>query len=138
MSSEEKTESATPRRRQKEKEKGNIAKSQDMNSALLLCAAVAMCLVFSPFMMEKLQNLMRFTFTNLQPQEITESSSIPLIIHYAIELCYALFPFLALLFFVTIFLLLLSCFLGIIIFNKLDDKREREKTKENQRDPFAD
>ena len=40
--------------------------------------------------------------------------------------------------FVTIFLLLLSCFLGIIIFNKIDDKREREKTKENQRDPFAD
>ena len=105
MSSEEKTESATPRRRQKEREKGNIAKSQDMNSALLLCAAVAMCLVFSPFMMEKLQNLMRFTFTNLQPQEITQSASIPLIIHYAIELCYALFPFLALLFFVTIFLL---------------------------------
>ena len=39
---------------------------------------------------------------------------------------------------VTFFLLLLACFIGLIVFNKIDDKREREDTSEKHRDPFAD
>ena len=41
-------------------------------------------------------------------------------------------------FFVSFALLLLSCFIALIIFTKIDDKTKRESTKEKERDPFAD
>lgn len=44
----------------------------------------------------------------------------------------------ALSFFVSLVLLLLACFIGLIIFTKKDDKKRETQTKESERDPFAD
>ena len=41
-------------------------------------------------------------------------------------------------FFVSLALLLLACFIGLIIYTKIDDKKKQEQTKESERDPFAD
>lgn len=41
-------------------------------------------------------------------------------------------------FFVSLALLLLACFIGLIVFTKRDDKRRQNQTKESERDPFAD
>lgn len=40
--------------------------------------------------------------------------------------------------FVTLGLLLLGCLVGLIVFTKMDDKREVNATKESERDPYAD
>lgn len=40
--------------------------------------------------------------------------------------------------FVTLAMLLLGCFIGLVIFSKMDDKKEQNSTKESERDPFAD
>ena len=40
--------------------------------------------------------------------------------------------------FVTLVMLLLGCFIGLVIFSKMDDKKEQNSTKESERDPFAD
>ena len=44
----------------------------------------------------------------------------------------------AVLFFVSFTLLLLACFIALMVFTKLDDKKKIETTKERERDPFAD
>ena len=38
----EKTEQATPRRRDKEREKGNVSRSLDMDAALVMVAGIAL------------------------------------------------------------------------------------------------
>ena len=48
----ERTEEATQRRRQKEREKGNVSKSRDMDPALVMVASVALLAVFARFMGE--------------------------------------------------------------------------------------
>ena len=35
-------------------------------------------------------------------------------------------------------MLLLACFIALIVFTKLDDKKKETATKESERDPFAD
>ena len=42
MAADNKTEEATPRRRKKERDKGNISKSQDLNSAVTISAGCAL------------------------------------------------------------------------------------------------
>lgn len=62
---DEKTEEATPRRREDERKKGNVAKSQDMTSALTITSGVGLMFVLSPMIMEKLKNLLYYTLTHL-------------------------------------------------------------------------
>jgi len=51
----ERTESATPRRREKAREKGQVARSQEVNSFFVLVTGAAMLVVLSPFMMDQLR-----------------------------------------------------------------------------------
>ena len=57
---QEKTEKATPRRRQKAREKGNVAKSSELNSALILLASVAGLGFLAAGMSKRLLDLSRF------------------------------------------------------------------------------
>lgn len=105
MADEERTEAATPRRRQKEREKGNIAKSQDMNSALVLISAVGLCIVMSPSILSKLKNLLIYTFTHLNPSSY-QNDSVGLILQPVLSwFCEIVFPFMGFLFIITAFLL---------------------------------
>lgn len=57
---QEKTEKATPRRRQKAREKGRVAKSSELNSALILLAGLAALGLLVPGMSRKLMDIFRF------------------------------------------------------------------------------
>ena len=57
---DEKTEEATPKRRQDERKKGNIAKSQDLTSSLTITVGVGLLFVLSPRILAKLQNLLYY------------------------------------------------------------------------------
>lgn len=61
----EKTEEATTRRRQKERERGNVSKSRDYESALVMAGAVALLAMLSKYMVNTILNMMRDTFGNL-------------------------------------------------------------------------
>ena len=105
MADEEKTEAATPRRRLKEREKGNIAKSQDMNAALVLVSAVGLCMVMSPSILNKLKNLLVYTFTHLNPKSYSDDS-VGLILQPVFSwFCEIVLPFMGFLFVITAFLI---------------------------------
>ncbi len=57
---QEKTEKATPRRRQKARERGNVAKSTELNSALILLASLAALGFLAAGMSRRLMALSRF------------------------------------------------------------------------------
>ena len=75
----ERTESATPKRRQKERNKGHIAKSQDFTSGLLLTCGVVLLSKMGGGMLEKLKVMMIETFSNLKPDNISESDPISIV-----------------------------------------------------------
>lgn len=94
MANEERTESATPKRREKERDKGNIAKSQDFTSSLMLTLGVGLLYVLSSSILEKIQSLLYQTFTHLDPQSINESNPMGIFVPYAITTGQILAPFL--------------------------------------------
>jgi flagellar biosynthetic protein FlhB len=57
----EKTEKATPKRREESRKKGQVARSQDLNGALVLIGGLIAVAVWGPHMMEKLGESMRST-----------------------------------------------------------------------------
>ena len=78
----EKTEEATTRRRQKERERGNVAKSKDMESAMTMVAGLALLATLSKYMYDKIIAMMQDTFTNLDPSAIDVSSIVGILYPY--------------------------------------------------------
>jgi flagellar biosynthetic protein FlhB len=68
----EKTEKATPKKRQDERRKGKVAKSQDVNTAILLLFAFIILVVYGPYMKDIMTALYTHTFTELIHWEVTE------------------------------------------------------------------
>jgi len=62
----EKTEEATARRRQKERERGNVSKSKDFEAALVMAGAIGLLAVLAKYMYTTILNMMRDTFSNLE------------------------------------------------------------------------
>lgn len=91
---DEKTEAATPKRRDTERNKGNISKSQDLNSALALSIGVALLAALFPGIMESLQSLMFQTFTHLNPKDISTDNLFSLLAPYIIAAGRIVLPFL--------------------------------------------
>src|SRR5580765_6614667 len=58
-SAADRTEKATPKRRQEAQKKGQIARSIEVNTAVVLLATVAALAVFGPRMMTNLENVVR-------------------------------------------------------------------------------
>ena len=78
----EKTEEATTRRRTKERERGNVAKSKDMESAMVMIGGIALLGVFARHMYTNIQNMLRETFVNLNPNSIDTSSIVGMMYPY--------------------------------------------------------
>jgi len=93
-SAAEKTESATTRRRDKERERGNISQSKDLSSALVVTASIALLIAMGPSMMEKISNLLRFTFTNINPKTICTDNVMGILMPYVNSCASILVPFL--------------------------------------------
>lgn len=70
----EKTEKATPKKRNDERKKGRVAKSQDINTAFLLLFVLILMAVFGSFMKDSMLALFQHTFTEYINWELTERS----------------------------------------------------------------
>src|SRR5690625_1935976 len=70
----EKTEKETPKKREDERKKGRVAKSQDVNTALLLLFSFIMLAAFGSFMREQMMDMYSGVFTNFIHWEVTMQS----------------------------------------------------------------
>ena len=103
--SEERTEKATPKRQQKARKEGNVAKSQDLNHALVLSIAFALFYVFSGSILKNLKFALQQTFTHLHPAEISNANMVGIFAFYNSILFKILVPFFSLLFIAVLFVI---------------------------------
>lgn len=98
----EKTEEATVRRRQKEREKGNVAKSKDFEAALVMAGAIGLLVILAKYMCHTILTMMHDTFSNLRDFDVTNTIGVmyPYFRYYGI----IVLPFFVLLVIVTIFI----------------------------------
>ncbi|AXI09098.1 flagellar biosynthesis protein FlhB [Oceanobacillus zhaokaii] len=82
----EKTEKATPKKRQDERKKGKVAKSQDVNAAILLISCLITLILFNNYILGNMTTLFEQFFTNYLAQEITISSVMQTFLIGVIEL----------------------------------------------------
>ncbi len=103
--SEERTEKPTPKRLQKARKEGNVAKSQDLNHALVLSIAFALFYVFSGSILKNIKFALYQTFTHLHPTEISSSNAVGIFAFYQNILFKILVPFFSLLFVAVLFVI---------------------------------
>ena len=70
----EKTEKATPKKRQDARKKGQVAKSQDINTSVNLIAVFAVLIIMGSFMYKQIVGLMIDFFQNMMLEKITEEN----------------------------------------------------------------
>ena len=70
----EKTEKATPKKRNDARKKGQVAKSQDVNTAIALLAIFFFFSISSPFILENILDLFKHSFLEYLTLPITEES----------------------------------------------------------------
>jgi flagellar biosynthetic protein FlhB len=61
---QERTEKASPRRRQKAREEGRVARSTELNSALMICLGFLTLFAAGPYMAGQARTLMQYTMAN--------------------------------------------------------------------------
>ena len=93
----ERTEEATPRKRQKEREKGNVAKSRDMDAALVMTAGIALLAVLGKHMYQTMITMLKNTFTNLQLELVSSHNVMGVLLPYFQYLAHIVLPFFVLL-----------------------------------------
>lgn len=94
----EKTEQATPRRRDKEREKGNVSRSRDMDAALVMVAGIALLCALASYMGNLILDMMRTTFSEFKfATNMDTSNVIAILIPYFRDLGMVMLPFLVLL-----------------------------------------
>lgn len=98
----ERTEEATPRRRGKEREKGNVSRSKDLESAIAVSLGIVLIALFSGFAFNKLKEILVYTFTNLNPDNLKLDDLISLFGPYFYTYAIIVFPFLIALFVVIV------------------------------------
>lgn len=101
----EKTEEATSRRRTKERERGNVSKSRDMDSALVMIAGIALLGVFAKNMGQNIMNMMRETFSHLNPAGFEVDNVLGFLLPYFYYLGIIVLPFMVLLVIAAIFII---------------------------------
>lgn len=70
----EKTEKATPKKRQDERRKGRVTKSQDVNTSILLLFTFLILIVFANNTFGQMLELYRYFFTNFTSWELNENT----------------------------------------------------------------
>lgn len=105
---DERTEEATPRRRDKERGKGNISKSQDLISALTLIIGIGILSVMSKHILSDIHILLYNTFTHLKPQDISSEDIFLILMPFVTSLAHILLPFLIPLFICVILVIRLQ------------------------------
>jgi len=100
---QERTEEATPRRRQDAAEQGQVIRSRELTTLAMLLTAAAGLLVLGPALLDGLAAQMRAGLT-LDPKKITDAGQIPTALGQAfVDLLLLLAPFLGLMVVVALF-----------------------------------
>ncbi|MDT8901309.1 flagellar biosynthesis protein FlhB [Anaeroselena agilis] len=71
---QEKTEEATPKRKQEARQRGQVAKSTEISTAFVILTAFLALKLLSPYMYDTISSYMRFIFTNLATADFTINS----------------------------------------------------------------
>ncbi|QST01599.1 flagellar biosynthesis protein FlhB [Pontibacillus sp. ALD_SL1] len=88
----EKTEKATPKKREDSRKKGQVAKSQDVNTALLLFAVFLMMFVIGGFLRDRFTSLYRHTFQEYITWEVTEQTVHQMLLQVTMEMALTVAP----------------------------------------------
>lgn len=88
----EKTEKATPKKRSDEREKGKVAKSQEINTAILLLFCFILLLVFGGVMKNVMKSLYENTFTEVIHWDLTLRSVHDVFLNATIEMAKIIAP----------------------------------------------
>lgn len=88
----EKTEKATPKKRQDSRKKGQVAKSQDINTAFLLLFCFLILFLFGGFMKDSMTALYSHAFTEYIQWNVTENTVHQVFIESTIETAKMLAP----------------------------------------------
>jgi len=80
----EKTEEATPKRKEEARGKGQVAKSMEMNSVFVIVAAFFTLKIIGSYIFDELAGYMKFVFSNLMIGDITITSAQQIFIGFAI------------------------------------------------------
>ncbi|MGN7356026.1 flagellar biosynthesis protein FlhB [Paenibacillus sp. SAF-054] len=91
----EKTEKATPKKRQDTRKKGQVAKSQELSGSIVLLASFLSLLMFGGFIKEHLVELFRDVFINRMNTEISIGNVMSMSMKYGIEILILLAPLFA-------------------------------------------
>jgi len=71
---QEKTESATPRRRTKNRDQGSVCKSAEINSAIVLFFALAIFALYGPYLTRQLTGYIKYSFTHFHQIDISPNT----------------------------------------------------------------
>jgi len=88
----EKTEKATPKKREDEREKGKVAKSQDVNTAILLLFSFIILAVFGSSMKERFTDIYQHTFTEYIHWEVTTHTVMLIFSDVVLQVALAIAP----------------------------------------------
>lgn len=88
----EKTEKATPKKREEEREKGKVAKSQDVNTAILLLSCFIILAAFGSFMKNGMISVYRQAFTEYIHWELTVDTAVMIFTDVVLEVAIILAP----------------------------------------------
>ncbi|WP_256761357.1 flagellar biosynthesis protein FlhB [Cohnella sp. WQ 127256] len=88
----EKTEKATPKKRQESRNKGQVAKSTEIPSALILLACICFMIMLGPFLQKQILALFSDIFLNRMTMDVTDQNVLNLFNHYAIQMLILLAP----------------------------------------------
>ncbi|MYL33158.1 flagellar biosynthesis protein FlhB [Pontibacillus yanchengensis] len=90
--SQEKTEEATPKKREDSRKKGQVAKSQDVNTALLLFAVFLILFVVGGFLRTRFTTLFEQSFSEYITWEVTQNTVHEIMFESTMEMASTLAP----------------------------------------------
>lgn len=94
---DERTEKATPKRRSKARNDGNVPKSQDLNQAVTLAVGVAVIIMYGSFIFGRFEANIKQTFGNLNPDLISKENFLGYLSYHISEIITILMPIMAIL-----------------------------------------
>ncbi len=94
---QERTEQATPRKRQKAREEGRVTRSQELNSALIILLGATAVFFLGPILTDKMQGMMTYIFREAPQMNINAESVMAFLSQQTLAFFIALAPILAVL-----------------------------------------
>jgi flagellar biosynthetic protein FlhB len=89
---QEKTEKATPKKKKESREKGQVAKSTDVNTAFILLFVFLFFWLIGSFVVDQLTSILRFTFTDYLLISLTEENLHKMFMDYLYQAAIATIP----------------------------------------------